>query len=121
MSFSCSILCRVLPALHSLTGCDSTSRLGSKKKNCLKAASFDFVQKALRHLGNPYLSVEQLSELETICTYLFSKKKLTADQLRFKLISQNIGFGLNLLKVICTSDALHLHLLRASNICMDKC
>ena len=30
------------------------------------------------------------------------------------LISQNIGFGLSLLKIICTSDALHLHLLRAS-------
>lgn len=42
------------------------------------------------------------------------KKKLTADELRYKLISQNIGFGFNLLKVICTSDALHLHLLRAT-------
>ena len=75
----------------------------------------DFVQIALRHLGNPYLTVEQLTELETVCTYLFSKKKkLTADELRYKLICQNIGFSLNLLKVICTSDALHLHLLRAS-------
>ena len=40
---------RVLPALHSLSGCDSTSRLGSKK-NSLKAASLDFVQNALRTL-----------------------------------------------------------------------
>ncbi|CAH0397872.1 unnamed protein product [Chilo suppressalis] len=43
-------ICRILPALHSLSGCDSTSRLGSKKK-ALKAATLDFVQKALRHLG----------------------------------------------------------------------
>lgn len=106
-------ICHILPALHSLTGCDSTSRLGSKK-NSLKAASLDFVQNALGHLGNPYLSVEQLIELETTCTYLFANKKLTADELRYKLISQNIGFGLNLLRVICTSDALHLHMLRAS-------
>lgn len=86
----------------------------ARKKNALKAASLDFVQEALKHLGNPYLSVEQLKELENICTYLFSKKNSTADELRYKLISQNIGFGLNLLKVICTSDALHLHILRAS-------
>ena len=55
------------------------------------------MQKALPHLGYPYLSVEQITELETICTYLFSKKKLTANELRHKLISQNIDFGLNLL------------------------
>ena len=42
-----------------------------------------------------------------------SSKKLTAIELRHKLISQNIDFGLNLLKIICTSDAFHLHL-RAS-------
>ena len=71
------------------------------------------MQKGLWHLGNPYLSVEQLTELETICTYIFSKK-LTADELRHKLFLQNIGFGLNLSKIICTSDALHLHLLRVS-------
>jgi hypothetical protein len=69
-------ICRILPALHSLSGCDSTRRLGSKKKNSLKAASLDFAQKALRYLGNPYQSVEQLSELETICTFLFSQKKI---------------------------------------------
>lgn len=42
--------CRILPALHSLIGCDSTSRLASKKRG-LKAASLDFAQKALRYLG----------------------------------------------------------------------
>lgn len=41
---------RILPALHALTGCDSTSRLGSKKK----------VSK----------------EIETVCTYIFSQQKL---------------------------------------------
>ena len=44
------------------------------KKSGLKAAPLDSVQKPLRHLGNPYLSAEQLTELEIICTYLFSKK-----------------------------------------------
>ena len=68
------------------------------------------MQKSLQYLGNPYLSVEQLTELETIATYLFSKEKLTANELQHKLILQNIGFGLHLLKIICTSDALHLHL-----------
>jgi hypothetical protein len=52
--------CHILPALHSLSGCDSTSRL-SLKKSGLKAAPLDFVQKALRHLGNPYLSVKPVN------------------------------------------------------------
>lgn len=39
-------ICRILPALHSLTGYDTTSRLGSKK-NWLKTASLDFIQKHL--------------------------------------------------------------------------
>jgi hypothetical protein len=47
---------------------------GWVKKSGLKVAPLDFVQKALRHLENPYFSVEHLSELETICTYLFLKK-----------------------------------------------
>ena len=75
----------------------------------MKATPLDFVQRALPHLGNPYLSVEQITELETICTYFFSKK-ITANELRHTLISQNIDFDLNLLKIICTSDAFHLHL-----------
>lgn len=93
-----------------ISDCDTTSRLGTQKI-CLNAASLDFVQKALASLGNLYISIEQLKELETVCTYLFSKKQLTADELQYKLISQKIGFDLNLIKIICTSDALHLHLL----------
>lgn len=107
-------ICNILPALHSVSGCDTTSRLGSKKQ-FLKAESEDFVQTALVSLGNLDLNAEQLKQLETVWTYVFSTTtKLTADELRYKLISQNIGFGFNLMTVICTSDALHLHLLRAT-------
>ena len=41
-------------------------------------------------------------------------KKINANELWHKLILQNINFDLDLLKIICTSDALHLNLLRAS-------
>lgn len=60
-------ICRILPALHSQSGCDSTSRLE------WKAALLDFVQKGVKHLGNPNPSVTQLTELETLCTYLFPR------------------------------------------------
>lgn len=106
-------ICHILPALHAVSGCDTTSRFGTKK-NWLNAASLDFVQKHLAHLEKQNLSINQLKELETVCTYIFSKVESTADELRYKLISQKIGFDLNLMKVICTSDALHLHLLRAT-------
>ena len=78
----------------------------------LKAASEDFLQIALMNLGNLDLNNEQFKELEVVCTF-FSKKKVSADELKYILISQNIGF--NLMKVICTSYALQLHLLRATH------
>ena len=65
------------------------------------------------------LNSEKLADYNSGCcpeefAPIFSrKKKLTANEFRHKLISQNIDFGLNLLKIICTSDAFHLHL-RAS-------
>lgn len=106
-------ICNILPALHALTVCDTTSRLCNKKQS-LKAASSDSVQKALEPLGNLFLNNQQFKDIEKVCTYIFSKKQLTADELRYKLISQNIGFRLNLLRIICTTDALYLHCLRAS-------
>lgn len=106
-------VCNVLPALHSLTGCDTTSRVGTKKQ-MLSAAKLNFVQNALLTLGDGLLSRQQFQDLEKVCTYLISKHQTTADELRHKLICQNIGFALNLSRVICTSDALYLHCLRAS-------
>lgn len=82
-------ICNILPALHAVSGCDTTSRFGSKMQ-WLKAASEDFVQTALMPLGNLDLNHEQYKQLEAVCTYIFSKKKLSADELRLILISQNI-------------------------------
>ncbi|XP_043480323.1 uncharacterized protein LOC122510010 [Leptopilina heterotoma] len=104
---------KILPALHSLTGCDTTSRLGNKK-NCLKSATLDFIQARLLNFGDEFLDFEKFSNVEKVCTYLYSQKEITADEIRHKLISQNIGFGLNLSRIICTSNALYLHCLRAS-------
>ncbi|KAL4720666.1 hypothetical protein ACJJTC_019395 [Scirpophaga incertulas] len=106
-------VCNVLPALHALTGCDTTSRVGTKKQ-MLSAAKLDFVQEALLTLGDGLLTTQQFKALEKVCTYLISKHQTTADEVRHKLICQNIGFALNLSRVICTSDALYLHCLRAS-------
>lgn len=65
-------ICNILSALHAISGCDTTSRFGSKLR-CLKAASEDFVQTALMSLGNLDLSNKQSKQLEMICTY-FTKK-----------------------------------------------
>ncbi|KAL3284595.1 hypothetical protein HHI36_018752 [Cryptolaemus montrouzieri] len=51
---------------------------------------------------------------KSVCIYLYNKQTKSADELRYKFISQNIGFNLNLHKVICSSDALYLHCLKAS-------
>lgn len=114
-------ICNILPGLHSLTGCDTTSRIGTKKQ-MLNSANLNFVQDALRALGDGLLSSQQLKDLEKVCTYLLSKEQTTADNLRHKLMCQNIGFALNLTRIICTSDALHLHCLRASaQVYLWKC
>ena len=105
-------MCNVLPALHALTGCDTTSRV-SNKKQALSIAGLDFVQNALSPLGNgEILNAQKLQNLEEVCTYLVSKSRTTADSLRHKYILQNLGFSLNLSRIICTSDALNLHFLR---------
>lgn len=106
-------ICKILPALHALTGCDTTSRFGTKKQ-CLNAASEVFVQDALFTFGNDSETPMDINKVEEVCTYLFAKQRTTADELRYKLITRNIGFNLNLARVICTSDALYLHCLRAA-------
>ncbi|KAG5887543.1 hypothetical protein JTB14_000399 [Gonioctena quinquepunctata] len=54
------------------------------------------------------------NHIEEVCTYSFAEQRSTADELRFKLITRNIGFNLNVPKVICISDALSFHCLRAA-------
>lgn len=79
----------ILPALHSISCCDTISRLHSKKQ-CLIVALLNFVQNALAPLRSEYPSAEQLKKLEKVCTYLLFKKKKyvqTADELQYKLIS----------------------------------
>ncbi|CAG9558496.1 unnamed protein product [Danaus chrysippus] len=51
-------ICNILPALHDVSGCDTTSRFGSKMQ-WLNAASEDFSQTALMPLGNLDLNDEQ--------------------------------------------------------------
>lgn len=46
--------------------------------------------------------------------HLFAEQRSIANELRFKLIISNIGFNLNVFKVICTCDALYLHCLRVA-------
>ncbi|KAL4711050.1 hypothetical protein ACJJTC_015226 [Scirpophaga incertulas] len=54
-------ICNILPASHAVSGCDTTSRFGSKMQ-WLKAASEDFVQTALMPLGILDLNNEQFKQ-----------------------------------------------------------
>lgn len=106
-------ICKILPSLHAITGCDTTSRLGSKKK-ALQFASSPLVQEAFMDIGeSSKIECINLQKIEAACTYIAHKKTTTANNLRHGMMIQIVGFKNNLSNAFCTSDALYLHILRA--------
>ena len=69
-------LCAVLPAVHSLTGCDTTSKVGTKK-----AALKGQPEVLLKHFGmSPTLSETDIRNAEN---YLVRVLKVTSDATNF--------------------------------------
>lgn len=107
-------LCDVLPALHAFTGCDSTSKVGFKKKALDLLISKKYVH-VLKPLGNGLeLSYNEFRLIETFYLEILGKKGDTADEARVNIFSRSCGIRIKLANVPCTSDALYLHTLRAS-------
>ncbi|KAJ8678614.1 hypothetical protein QAD02_014401 [Eretmocerus hayati] len=107
-------VCDVLPALHAFTGCDTTSKIGTKKKG-LDLIDDKQWRRALSNLGNGHiLSKEEFSEIERLYLHIFKKQGSSADEARSSIFSQSCGIGLKLASIPCTSDALYQHTLRAS-------
>ncbi|KAJ8686162.1 hypothetical protein QAD02_021956 [Eretmocerus hayati] len=107
-------VCEILPGLHAFTGCDSVSKIGTKKKGLDLMAHVQF-RNSLAPLGNgSLLNVEEFKAIENLYLRILDKNETDVDVCRANIFSNSCGVGLNLTKVPCTSDALHLHSLRAS-------
>lgn len=55
-----------------------------------------------------------MKDLETLYLNILGKKGDTADEARQIIFTRSFGSNINLSKIPCTSDSLHLHALRAS-------
>ena len=107
-------VCKMLPALHAFTGCDTTSKVGAKKK----ALDLVYVDKkyvnALSTLGDTYqFNYQQFRILESLYLQLLGKNGETADDARRLIFNRSCGIGINMANIPCTSDALYQHTLRA--------
>lgn len=103
---------RILPALHVFTGCDSTSKLGTKKfsfsvlKN--NEASVDILE--LLHESN--LTTEQLRKLEGLYLKIIKKKGDSCDESRCIHFLSNPSAVNDISCLPCTSDSFKQQVLR---------
>ena len=95
----------MLPASQAFTGCDTTSKIGTKHK-ALDIFDIDDNQNALVPLGNGLqLTTEQLNALEEVYLKILDKIGKTADEARLIIFSHSCRTGVNLGNIPCTSDA----------------
>ena len=113
-------ICKLLPAFHSVTGCDSVSSLcGIGKKsafNVLKS-NVDELTDMQCFGDSPVLSLEDdfvVSCIRFICMLYDKSTEYDINDLRFKLFSRK---GISGEKLPPTLDALTLHLRRANYQC----
>ena len=102
----------ILPAMHALTGCDTTSKVGAKASRL--QAAIEESQKILSDFGRG-----ELSENMTAMAEYFLKKCVsnttelqTFDELRHHVYHTK-NFLLDIERLLCTSNAIRLHIHRA--------
>ena len=66
---------RILPTIHSLTGCDTTSKIGTKEK-AFKVASIEKHQQQLSEFGERVLGHEMLKNAEEFHLECISTREL---------------------------------------------
>ena len=99
-----------MPALHAFTGCDTTSKIGTKKKALDLVLDNISYSNALSTLGNAHeFNSYQFKKLEHLYLQLLGKNGETADDARRMIFNHSCGIDLNLGNVPCTSDALYQH------------
>ena len=109
-------LTKILPTIHALTGSDTTSKIGSKKK-AVNVAKNEKHQVALQNFGIGALDTFMLQCAEAFLVDCISTRKSNLvgsnsfDQLRHLFYFDDKKFVLK--KLPCTTNSLHLHIMRA--------
>ena len=103
-------LIEVLPQLHSLTGCDTTSKIGTKPAAIKNQMFFSDI----KDFGIKDLNVDLILKAENFLIHALSPKVncSTFDQLRcneYLKYNRKVDFA----KLPCTSASIHLHIQRA--------
>ena len=103
-----------LPAAHSLTGCDTVSKVGTKRK-ALKALPSNLIE----NIGTVDLNQKLVDNAESNLVNVLNSSKdevKTFDELRF-LKYYDYKSSLDLTKLPCTSSTIHYHILCAFYQC----
>ena len=106
----------VLPAVHALSGCDSTSKIGGKKA-ALKVVESGLAE-SLSEFGKQPLSELQISNAEHFLVKYYNQKTkaMTFDDLRYEE-SHSKAFNFDLQKLPPTSESIYKHIPRAYYQC----
>ena len=106
----------IMPAVHALTGCDTTSNVGTKKA-ALEAAESGISERLLRFAKEP-LSIDVITNAEQflICCCSPKSKAKIFDRLRFEEYHKQ-AFKFDLEKIPPTSSSIINHIKRAYYQC----
>ena len=100
----------VLPAIHALTGCDTTSKVGAKKE-ALNVAVNEYHN--LVSFGKDKISEEMIKNAEQYLVSCLSKsKEETFNAVRFNRYHMKT-FKMEFDKLPCTSESIYRHIARA--------
>ena len=102
-------MCQVLPALHTLTGCDTTSKVGTKAA-ALKAKPLVYLKDFGKNLNNANTSLAKTEEY-LVQVFKNGVPYATMDELRYYIYhhAKNVTFA----ELPPTSHALRAHILHA--------
>lgn len=101
-----------LPALHVFSGCDSTSKIGTKKAIYNLAKTSGDVINILCLLHEPVLSDNELQKLERLYLKINKKRGQSCDESRYIHFISTPAAITNIGCLPCTSDSFRMHILR---------
>ena len=110
-------LALILPALHSLTGCDSISKVGTKSAALKCVPEHGYL---IADFGKSELTEDIVKRAENFlinCIKPVTSTSRTFDQLRFNQYFDIKSKKVDLSHVPCTSSTLRLHIQRAYHQC----
>lgn len=99
---------KILPAVHSLSGCDTTSKVGTKHAALMRAKEYAYL---LQDFGKEDLSNIMLENAEEYLTRVLSKDFKVMNDLR--IFKYHRMKNLDFMKLPPTSSSLKLHIKRA--------